>query len=79
MISIRPTQNPGRLKPTMEPPMISLPLRLAGFKPAHMPAGMPMTSVISMAKIASSSDAGSRSTISSVAGILFRNESPKSP
>ena len=68
MIIISPTQNVGSEKPRIEPVMIVLPATESGFKPAHNPSGMPSTTAISIAAIASSKVAGIRSRISSTAG-----------
>ena len=68
MIIISPTQKVGSEKPRMEPVMMVLPAIESGLSPAHSPSGMPSTTAISMAAIASSKVAGMRSRIRSTAG-----------
>ena len=70
MISTRPTQNVGRLKPTIEPAMMVRPTHDSGLRPASRPSGMPSTMAISIAAIASSSVAGSLARMSWMAGTL---------
>ena len=79
IMNISPTQKLGRLKPRMEPPMISLPLTEWGLSPAHMPSGMPNTMAMNMAENASSMVAGMRSKIKWIAGMPALNETPSSP
>ena len=79
MISIRPTQNVGRLKPRMEPAMMVLLYHAWGFIPATSPSGMPSRIDISIAQSASSTVAGMRSKMSCTAGMLCENERPRSP
>ncbi len=79
MMSTRPTQKVGRLKPRMEPAMMLRPIHEWGFKPATSPRGMPSAIAITMATKASSSVAGSLSRISWIAGTLYTNDRPRSP
>ena len=78
-ISISPTQKLGKLKPRIEPPMITFPLRDSGLNPAHMPSGMPTKMVIVIAETASSKVAGMRSMITTSAETPYLNEVPRSP
>ena len=79
MMSIMPTQKLGRLKPRMDPPMMTLPLTESGLRPAHMPSGMPTKTVINRAKIASSKVAGMRSTMTLIADTPWIKEFPRLP
>ena len=79
MISIRPTQNVGSEKPRIEPAMIVRPATPLGFRPAHRPSGMPSTTAISIAAIASSIVAGMRSRMRPSADVACTNERPRSP
>ena len=79
MISIRPTQNVGSEKPRIEPAMIERPATPLGFRPAHRPSGMPSTTAISIAEIASSIVAGMRSRMSPSADVAWTNDLPRSP
>ena len=79
MISIRPTQKVGSENPRIEPAMIVRPAAVLGFKPAHSPSGMPSTTAMSIAAMASSSVAGIRSRINRSAGVLWTKELPRSP
>ena len=79
MISIRPTQNVGSEKPRMEPAMIERPATPLGLSPAQSPSGMPRTTAISIAAIASSIVAGMRSRMRPSADVACTNERPRSP
>ena len=79
MISIRPTQNVGSEKPRIEPAMIVRPATPSGLSPAHSPSGMPSTTAISIAAIASSIVAGIRCRMSPSAGVACTNDRPRSP
>ena len=70
MISISPCQKFGREKPKIDPTMIDRPAMLSGFKPAQRPSGMPKMMEMNSATAASSSVAGMRFRISSIAGSL---------
>ena len=70
MMSTRPTQKVGRLKPTIEPAMMPRPSHEWGFRPATSPRGMPIAMAKTIATAASSSVAGSLSRISRIAGTL---------
>ncbi|MCY1231305.1 hypothetical protein D3C81_1161240 [compost metagenome] len=67
---IIPTQNVGMITPPSEPAISARASRLSGLSPANTPIGMPMPSDSSSAVTASSSVAGTRLTISSIAGRL---------
>ena len=79
MMSISPTQNVGSEKPRIEPAMIALPPAESGLSPAQRPSGIPSSTAISIATMASSSVAGMRSRISESAGVACTNERPRSP
>ena len=79
MISMRPTQNVGRLKPRMEPAMIALADVVSGLSPAQSPSGSPSTIAMTIALSASSTVAGMRCRMSSTAGTFDVNERPSSP
>ncbi len=79
MISIRPTQKVGSEKPRIEPAMMVRPAKDSGFRPAYRPSGRPITTAIRIASTASSSVAGMRSKISSMAGTLKAKDLPRLP
>ncbi|MNT49441.1 hypothetical protein D3C72_1862960 [compost metagenome] len=70
MISIRPTQNVGSEKPTMLPAMTDLENQFSGYSPAKRPSGAPSSTASISAAMASSSVAGRRCRMSSMAGTL---------
>ena len=79
MMSIRPTQKVGSENPRIEPAMMDLPAADSGLSPAHNPSGIPRTTAISIAAVASSRVAGMRSTMSPIAGTLKAKDFPSSP
>jgi len=79
MMSMMPTQKVGSENPRIEPAMMVLPAVERGFRPAHSPRGIPSSTAISIAAIASSSVAGMRSRIRPIAGTLKANDLPRSP
>ena len=79
MIIMMPTQKLGRLKPRIEPAMIAFDDLASGLSPARTPSGMPISTAISSAAIASSKVAGIRCTISCSAGSPKMKDLPRSP
>ena len=79
MMSMRPTQNVGSEKPRMEPAMMARPPIDFGLRPAYRPSGRPITTAMIIASTASSSVAGMRSKMRSMAGMLNANDLPRSP
>src|SRR6266480_217978 len=78
-MSISPTQKVGRENPRIEPAMMALPAADRGFRPAQSPRGIPSSTAISIAALASSSVAGMRSRIRPIAGTLKAKDLPRSP
>ena len=78
-IIIIPTQNVGRLKPSIDPVIMLLEAQDSGLSPAQTPNGIPNIIAIINETTASSIVAGIRSNISSKAGSLKTNDSPRFP
>ena len=78
-MSMSPTQKVGSENPRIEPAMMVLPAADRGFKPAQSPRGIPSSTAISIAAVASSSVAGMRSRMRPIAGTLKAKDLPRSP
>lgn len=74
-----PCQKLGSEKPSTDEAMMPRPSGSSRYRPATSPSGMPMTQVSPMATTTSSKVAGMRCTISSMAGMPWTKDTPRSP